>query len=76
MVKKLKTIPSPCLRGKVKGSCTLDENGLCIICRRSGDQITDWSSKSYKDKNLIWRQILLSGFKHSNYFNFSLFPNE
>jgi predicted Fe-S protein YdhL (DUF1289 family) len=41
--------PSPCIN-----VCTLDAQGLCIGCLRSGDEIARWMSMSPAEK---WRLL-------------------
>ncbi|WP_028468006.1 DUF1289 domain-containing protein [Neptunomonas japonica] len=37
MTEQISPVRSPCM-----GVCALDENDLCIACRRSGMEIAEW----------------------------------
>lgn len=45
-------VPSPCV-----GVCALDEQDLCIACRRSGLEIADWGCMSDEEKRAVWTLI-------------------
>ena len=47
-----KPIPNPCM-----GVCALDEDDLCIACRRSGLEIAYWSTYSNEKKREVWALI-------------------
>lgn len=40
--------------------CELDEQGLCIGCLRTVDEITDWSVYTDEEKQTVLDRILLS----------------
>ena len=49
-------VPSPCVK-----VCRLDDDGFCIGCKRSTDEIRDWMIMSEYEQNkllheLKWRQ--------------------
>lgn len=46
--------PSPCI-----SVCRMDpDNGLCLGCRRSIDEIVAWGRMGEADKRLVWRRIM------------------
>ena len=46
------TINTPCI-----GVCTVGDQGLCLGCFRSMDEITHWLSFSQDEKNEIMQQL-------------------
>jgi uncharacterized protein len=46
--------PSPCV-----DICRLDAQGLCIGCRRTIDEIAEWSGASEARRREILRQLVL-----------------
>jgi len=54
--KKLGTVPSPCIK-----VCRI-EDGLCVGCKRTLDEIRDWMILSEYEQNMLiyelkWRQL-------------------
>jgi len=54
--KKLGTVPSPCIK-----VCRIDDDGFCVGCKRTLDEIRDWMILSdYEQKKLLhelmWRK--------------------
>jgi predicted Fe-S protein YdhL (DUF1289 family) len=54
--KKLGTVPSPCIK-----VCRIDDDGFCVGCKRTVDEIRDWMVMSdYEQQKLVyelkWRQ--------------------
>jgi len=54
--KKLGTVPSPCIK-----VCRI-EDGLCVGCKRTLDEIRDWMIMSEYEQNMLvyelkWRQL-------------------
>jgi predicted Fe-S protein YdhL (DUF1289 family) len=54
--KKLGTVPSPCIK-----VCRI-EDGLCVGCKRTLDEIRDWMIMSDYEQNMLvyelkWRQL-------------------
>jgi predicted Fe-S protein YdhL (DUF1289 family) len=54
--KKLGTVPSPCVK-----LCRI-EDGLCVGCKRTLDEIRDWMIMSEYEQNMLvhelkWRQL-------------------
>jgi uncharacterized protein len=47
-------VPSPCV-----DICRLDAQGLCIGCRRTIDEIAEWSRASEARRREILRQLAL-----------------
>jgi predicted Fe-S protein YdhL (DUF1289 family) len=47
-------VPSPCV-----DICRLDAQGLCIGCRRTIDEIAEWSRASEARRREILRQLVL-----------------
>jgi uncharacterized protein len=47
-------VPSPCI-----DICRLDSRGLCIGCRRTIDEITEWSRASEARRREILRAVEL-----------------
>lgn len=45
-------IRSPCI-----GICALDEQDLCVACRRSGMEIAEWGVLSEDGKRAVWALI-------------------
>jgi predicted Fe-S protein YdhL (DUF1289 family) len=45
-------VPSPCI-----DVCRLDERGLCIGCRRTISEITEWSRASDARRHEILREV-------------------
>jgi len=45
------SVPSPCI-----SICALDENGVCMGCYRTGDEITDWFIADDDKKREILRE--------------------
>lgn len=41
----LETVSTPCI-----GVCTTDENGVCMGCFRTGDEIASWGSISEPER--------------------------
>lgn len=50
---QFRAVLSPCT-----GVCTLDEDGLCRGCHRSGDEIAAWSAMS-DDARLRFMDVIL-----------------
>jgi predicted Fe-S protein YdhL (DUF1289 family) len=55
--KKLGNVPSPCIK-----ICRIDNDGLCVGCKRTLDEIRDWMILSdYEQRKLLyelkWRQL-------------------
>jgi predicted Fe-S protein YdhL (DUF1289 family) len=48
------SVPSPCV-----DICRLDAQGLCIGCRRTIDEIAEWSGASEARRREILRQLTL-----------------
>lgn len=49
----LKTVASPC-----SGVCQLDPHGLCLGCRRSGDEIARWRSMDDAERSRYMAEVL------------------
>lgn len=49
----LKTIESPC-----SGVCQLDPSGLCLGCRRSGDEIARWRQMTDEERRYLMQVVL------------------
>ena len=49
---QFKYVPSPCV-----GLCELDDQDLCVACRRSGMEIADWGGYSNEEKRAVWALI-------------------
>lgn len=47
-----KKVPNPCV-----GVCALDEDDLCIACKRSGIEICEWGVYSNDEKRQVWEKI-------------------
>ena len=47
-----KPVRSPCT-----GVCALDDEDLCIACRRSGMEIAEWGVMSDQDKLAVYEKI-------------------
>jgi len=45
-------VRSPCI-----GVCALDDEDLCIACRRSGLEIADWGGMNDDEKRAVWALI-------------------
>ena len=52
-VKPQKPILTPCI-----GICTLDAQGLCDGCRRSGDEIARWMYMSDEERARLMHEVL------------------
>ena len=55
--KKLGTVPSPCIK-----VCRIDDDGFCVGCKRTLDEIRDWMILSDYEQNMLiyelkWRQL-------------------
>ena len=55
--KKLGTVPSPCIK-----VCRIDDDGFCVGCKRTLDEIRDWMILSEYEQNMLiyelkWRQL-------------------
>jgi predicted Fe-S protein YdhL (DUF1289 family) len=48
------TVPSPCV-----DICRLDAQGLCVGCRRTIDEIAEWSRASEARRREILRELEL-----------------
>ncbi|MDO4710047.1 MAG: DUF1289 domain-containing protein [Pseudomonadota bacterium] len=48
-----KTIESPC-----SGVCQLDPSGLCLGCRRSGDEIARWRQMGDEERRYLMQVVL------------------
>jgi uncharacterized protein len=48
------TVPSPCVE-----ICQLDAQGLCVGCRRTLGEITEWPSASEARRREILRELAL-----------------
>lgn len=48
----MKTIESPCIQ-----ICTMDEEGMCYGCRRTEDEITNWSMLSDEERTRIMDEL-------------------
>jgi uncharacterized protein len=44
---------TPCI-----GVCRLDAGGLCVGCRRSGDEIARWRGMSEDERRRLMEQVL------------------
>ncbi len=44
---------SPCI-----GLCQLDDNGLCVGCFRTGDEIGRWLGMSGEERDTLMRVVL------------------
>lgn len=44
---------SPCI-----GICQLDDNGLCVGCFRTGDEIGRWLGMSFEERETLLRVVL------------------
>ena len=55
------TITSPC-----KLICRYDEDGTCIGCRRTREEIMNWISYDDKQKLEVWKKIRLRRSGKSN----------
>lgn len=45
-------VPSPCV-----SVCALDERDICIGCRRSGKEISQWWSMTDEEKRAVLRKV-------------------
>jgi len=55
--KKLGTVPSPCIK-----VCRIDDDGFCVGCKRTLDEIRDWMILSDYEQNMLvhelkWRKL-------------------
>ena len=48
-----KPILTPCI-----GVCTLADDGLCVGCHRSGDEIAAWSSLDDSERARLMNEVL------------------
>ncbi len=49
----MSAVLSPCV-----GICELDESGLCLGCRRSGEEIADWLKFSEARRRYLMDEVL------------------
>jgi predicted Fe-S protein YdhL (DUF1289 family) len=48
----MKLIPNPC-----KSICRLNEQGICVGCRRTREEIASWSKLTNEQKQVIVKRI-------------------
>jgi hypothetical protein len=53
----LREIRSPCLK-----KCVLEDNNVCGACKRTLQEITNWTKLKNSDKKVIWERIKKEGY--------------